>query len=312
MSMSTSMEDDWGVGGGGRFHKMSGSGNDFVVFDLLGQGSAPPLPDSATVRRLCRRGEGIGADGVLLLTDAPGLDYRLVYYNADGSRADLCGNASLCGVRLAVELGYARADDVRFVTDAGLMRGRMEATGRPEVEMPEASDVSDDRSELWGAVGGVAAGERRLGFARVGVPHLVVLCDRVDTVPLAERAPGLRRHPSLADGANVNYVSRGAAGEWEMRTFERGVEAETLACGTGAVATATLLAAWDELEDGGPSASPGTTGAPGARPGHAVRVRIRTRSGRILGVSLQPAGGAVAPKLSGEARIVYRGELIEG
>jgi len=299
---------------GARFYKLSGSGNDFVVFDHRGGGEVD-LPDPATVRRLCRRGEGVGADGLLLLRDEPGFDYRLIYYNADGSRADLCGNATLCGVRLAVELGEGggpgegkgtdAGTELRFLTDAGAMRGRMRTPTRPEIDLAPVTELIPDRSELWELAGGAAPDEERMGFAVAGVPHLVVLCDDASAVPLTERAPGLRCHPALPHGANVNYVSRGARAaegdgghEWEMRTFERGVEAETLACGTGAVATALLLTRWQ------------VDGASGT--GEGTPVRLRTRSGRLLEVSLREEGGELHPSLSGEARIVYRGELVEG
>ena len=116
---------------GEHFYKLSGSGNDFVAFDAMAVES-PSLPDPARVQALCRRGTGVGADGVVVLCRAAGADYRLVYYNRDGSRAELCGNASLCSVRLAVELGHVRPDAVRFLTDSGLLTGRMR-DGLPEI-----------------------------------------------------------------------------------------------------------------------------------------------------------------------------------
>lgn len=315
---------------GARFYKLSGSGNDFVAFDLRGQGSTAPLPDALTVRRLCRRGEGVGADGVLVLADAPGFDYRLVYYNADGSRADLCGNASLCGVRLAVELGRSSPTwrdtggegagergsgaEVYFLTDAGAMRGRMRGPIRPEIDLAAPAEVAMDSSALWDSIGGAAPGEERMGFALVGVPHLVVLCESASSAALLERGPILRSHPALSHGANVNFVSRAPggdrtdAGEWEIRTFERGVEAETLACGTGAVATAVLLRAWGLGAGGGP----GEVGRQSAAHPTADSIRLRTRSGRVLEVSLREEGGEPHPSLSGDARIVYQGELTEG
>ena len=283
---------------GDRFQKLSGSGNDFVAFDRLGQGPQVSLPSAADVRALCRRGVGVGADGVLVLVDDPDADFRLVYYNADGGRAELCGNASLCSVRLAVEAGRGGASGVRFITDAGPMTGRLTADGLPEIDLAPARELATDRTELWDEVGGPAADEHRLGFARVGVPHVVILCDAVGGVPILERAPSLRSHRALADGANVNFVSAGAeAGQWMMRTFERGVEAETLACGTGSVATALLLESWGLAAE----SEPGTT-----------RVTLGTSSGLPLRVTLRRGeGGVLHPSLAGSARIVYRGELAE-
>lgn len=305
---------------GERFHKVTGSGNDFVAFDRLGEGSGVELPSPAVVRALCSRGQGVGADGVLVLVDEPGADYRLVYFNADGSRAELCGNASLCGVRLAVELGRAEPSGVSFVTDAGPMRGRITG-GLPEIDLTPPRELSADRSELWEAVGGAEAGERRLGYVRVGVPHLVVLCDSADAVELERRGPLLRRHPALADGANVNFVSPGERGTWAMRTFERGVEGETLACGTGSVATALLLTTWAaRVDDAAATAARAASGASAVSEAAAAAeaspnvpsVTIRTRSGRLHRVSLRGVGGEFRPSLAGEGRIVYRGELGEG
>ena len=283
---------------GDRFRKLSGSGNDFVAFDRLGQGPGVTLPSPDEVRTLCRRGVGVGADGVLVLIDEPEADYRLVYYNADGGRAELCGNASLCSVRLAVEAGRGGQAGVRFVTDAGPMTGRLTADGLPEIDLAPAQDLAPDRADLWTDSGGPAADEQRLGFARVGVPHVVVLCDAAASVPILDRAPGLRRHRALRDGANVNFVSAAPEpGQWVMRTFERGVEAETLACGTGSVATALLLESWGLATDshGGPT-----------------QVTLWTSSGLPLRVTLRRGeDGELRPSLAGSARIVYQGELAE-
>jgi diaminopimelate epimerase len=282
---------------GATFYKLSGSGNDFVAFDEM-EASVPTLPDADRVRALCRRGAGVGADGVVVLGRSVGVDYQLVYYNRDGSRAELCGNASLCSVRLAVELGYADPSGVRFLTDSGELIGRM-SDGLPEVDLPCASEVETDRRDLL--AGGAVGDEFAVGFARVGVPHVVVACDDVTRVDLAARAPGLRHHPTLRDGANVNFVS-GRDSEWAIRTFERGVEEETLACGTGSVASALLLAEWrDAGEQGDQDAGSPTV------------VRLTTPSGLIHRVTLRTStGGRRRPSLAGSASIVYQGVLGEG
>jgi diaminopimelate epimerase len=289
---------------GATFYKLSGSGNDFVAFDEMAA-DEPTLPDADRVRALCRRGTGVGADGVVVLCPAPGLDYQLVYYNKDGSRAELCGNASLCSVRLAVELGYAAADRVRFRTDSGVLTGRL-VEGLPEIDLEPPTEVAADRHDLRAACR--AGDERRVGFARVGVPHVVVACAEAAVVDLPGRAPALRHHASLRDGANVNFVSPDAGGGWSIRTFERGVEEETLACGTGSVASAVLLAEWRE-------ASPDQATGPGADPVGPTVVRLRTRSGLEHRVTLRRSadqGGLWHPSLAGSARLVYRGELGEG
>jgi diaminopimelate epimerase len=270
---------------GRRFYKMSGSGNDFVVVDAR---TDPPgrLADPAVIREVCARGTGVGADGIVFLEPSRKAALRLTYLNADGSPAELCGNATLCTARLAVELGAAPADGTPFAleTDSGLVAARLAGT-LPEIELQSVTDIHPEVRDV-----ALLPGERRAGFARVGVPHLVLLCDDVALVDVLGRGRPLRSHPSLPDGANVNFVSPAEDGLWRMRTYERGVEAETLACGSGAVATAILLTVW------------GLATGP---------VAIRTSSGRILNVRLRRDGQAWIPSLSGEGRVVYTGALSE-
>ncbi len=303
-----------GVRFGRTFYKLSGSGNDFVAFDGMAGGGAAAEPSPEVVRALCRRGVGVGADGVVVIRPMEGMDYQLLYYNADGSRAELCGNASLCSVRLAVELGHARSDAVTFMTDSGATRGRI-VDGMPEIDLAAPREVAPDRTDLLGGEGALHGGASRVGFARVGVPHVVILCDDAGSVPIERVAPPVRAHPSLADGANVNYVSRDVDGGWVLRTYERGVEAETLACGTGSVATATLLRLWGETE-----AATGQVGdAASTRREDDTALELLTRSGQRLRVRMRAAtadgsggDGSMLPSLGGSARIVYRGELGEG
>lgn len=268
---------------GRRFWKMSGSGNDFVVFDSRAL-KTEPLERPDAIQTLSARGTGVGADGVVFVAPATleGAVVAMRYYNSDGSRATFCGNATLCVTRLAHELGLSPDGALALQTDVGVVPTRMSSAG-PEIELPPAREIMES-VELP-----LAAGERRLGFALAGVPHLVVLCDDVDAVPLAERGAELRCAPWRADGANVNFVSRRGEG-WAIRTYERGVEGETLACGTGAIATTILLATW--------KAAGATTS-------------LVTRSGRTLRVSLPESGTMGRPTLSGEGRIVYVGELAE-
>lgn len=282
-----------GAGSAGRrFVKMSGSGNDFILFDARRE-PAGDLESPATIRMLCARGTGIGADGVVFLVPSETADFGIRYYNADGSLASLCGNASLCSTRLAVELGIASAGGMRFETGAGTLSARLSDTDRqPEIDLEPVTSLRRAVEEIR-----LGSGERRVGYAVAGVPHLVILCDDVETVDVAARGPGLRAHPAVGpEGANVNWVSpragSGAEQVWSIRTFERGVEGETLACGTGAVASAAVLAAWGEAPASGTS--------------------LVTRSGRTLRVSLKTDGsGSVRPSLSGEGRVVFRGELGE-
>src|SRR6185436_17450378 len=226
---------------GRTFYKMSGSGNDFVMVEALEQ-SADDLAQPETVRALCARGTGIGADGLVLLTRSWAADFRMIYLNSDGSRADLCGNATLCSVRLAAELGVMPMGECHVETDAGVLSARIHPNGQ-EVDLQPVAEVKPKLPFRLGA------GERWIGFAQAGVPHLVVRVEDVEQVDVVGRGRPLRHEKSLAQGANVNFVSPDGQGGWRVRTYERGVEGETLACGTGAVATAILL---HENGDAGP------------------------------------------------------------
>ena len=265
------------------FFKLTGSGNDFVFVDARVE-PAGRLEDPEIVGALCARGTGVGADGIVFVEPPQTSTERfsIRYLNRDGSLALLCGNASLCSVRLAAELGIVEeGEDFAFGTGAGLVHGRLTRRG-PEIDIQPAEDVLPDLRL------GLQAGERRMGFAIVGVPHVVILCDDLEAIDVEARGRPIRYDPSLVAGANVNFVAKDADG-WAMRTYERGVEAETLACGTGSVATAALLAQWKEAGDS---------------------AELRTRSGLPLRVAFRESvDGVRTPSLAGEGRIVFRGEL---
>ena len=266
------------------FFKMSGSGNDFVFVDARAE-SPGSLADPSVIRSICARGTGVGADGIVFLETDPAAAVRLTYINADGSRAELCGNATLCTTRLAVELGAAPATGFDIATDSGPVSARL-VDGVPEIDLQPVAQALSDFPAIERE-----AGEDRIGFAEVGVPHLVILCKNVEAVDVVGRGRPLRRHPSLPRGANVNFVAPLENGDWRMRTYERGVEAETLACGSGAVATAILLTVWG-LASGG-------------------SVELVTSSGRRLRVRLKRDGSAWLPSLAGEGRVVYQGRFGE-
>ena len=266
---------------GRRFFKMTGSGNDFVVFDSS-SAAAADLENPETIRALSSRGTGVGADGVVFLEKAVKGDVRMRYYNSDGSEAALCGNASLCSVRLAVELGMAQGGGFILHTAAGALSARLR-DGLPEVDLEAVTDVRPDANEL-----GIQNGEQRLGYVLAGVPHVVVEVADVEPAAVTVRGPELRSHPKLTDGANVNWVARRPDGSWTYRTYERGVEAETLACGTGAVATAILLASWGESGS---------------------ETVLWTRSGLPLTVTTKRDGSSWMPSLRGEGRVVFEGRL---
>jgi diaminopimelate epimerase len=265
-----------------RFYKMTGSGNDFVVLDGR-KVSEHWSPEE--IRTLCDRRNGVGADGLVILTPTPPDGLRMIYWNADGSRGAMCGNAALCCGRLAVQLGMIPAGQFCLLSDAGGVLVKSPALGHTaEISLPDF-----ELPRPFTAVP-LAAGERWMSLVTAGVPHLVIRVEDIEMVEPAIRGRALRHHPSAgAQGANVNFVgaSTTAGGPWLIRTYERGVEAETLACGTGTVATAVALAARGEA---------------------VLPLRFQSRGGPELRVRASlDQGRATDVWLSGEGRLIYEG-----
>ena len=262
-----------------RFYLLSGAGNDFIA---LAEPDTDPSPEN--VQQWCRRGSGVGADGVLVirrLTD--GVD--LVYRNADGNEADLCINGARCAARLADHIGWSQGA-TRLRTRVGWLHAAAKAPGRYEIEAPLPAQHPQQLTLE-------SAGVPYKGWrVTVGVPHFVVLDDQLPQSDFARIAEGLRHHQDLAPtGANVHFAA-GGDGRFEMRSFERGVEAETLACGTGAlgVAAATLAA--------------GTGSLP---------LRLLTRGGFELEIEGTSAsdGSIESWRLTGDARLLADGTLLD-
>ncbi len=266
---------------GRRFYKMTGSGNDFVFFDST-DGPATDFEAPAVIQRLCARGTGVGADGVVFFSRLEPEKVAIRYYNSDGSGGELCGNATLCAVRLAELLGTRSDGDLTIDTDAGDVATRF-VDGLPEIDLEPVSSIQPDYAAI-----SLVTSEKRIGFAEVGVPHVVLEVEDVSRVDVLGRGSQIRRDRSLRAGANVNFLSPGSDGSWRVRTYERGVEGETLACGTGAVASAIMLVEW------GQATSP---------------VRLIPKSGRPLTVKLRPNGTAWDPSLRGTAELVFIGQL---
>ncbi|MSR07500.1 MAG: diaminopimelate epimerase [Gemmatimonadetes bacterium] len=268
---------------------MTGSGNDFVFVD--GRVAPVGVWTAEKIRWVCSRQMGVGADGLVVLEPGSAAgSVRLHYFNSDGFRAALCGNASLCAARLTAWLelgqGVGAGPGVVLETDAGLVRTRcLEGAGElAEIDLPGVVGIGTPAIDLQ-------PGEKWARFATVGVPHLVVLVDgNLAKVDVVGRGRALRHHKSLEpDGANVSFVASGPDG-WAFRTYERGVEAETLACGTGSVAVAAILVGAGLAE---------------------LPVSLRTASGCTLTVSRQesPKGGLGGVRLAGEGRLVFRAIL---
>jgi len=219
------------------FYKMNGAGNDFIVIDnrdLLIQ------LDGRTIEALCDRHRGIGADGLLVVEPArAGADFRFRYYNADGGEAEMCGNGARCFGRFTAHLGEgdAVAERVSFETIAGILTAEMQGEGvRIAMSDPVALELET------GA--GVAGLDEPVHFVNTGVPHAVAFVadeEVFDGLDVDGLGRALRHHPRFAPaGTNVNFARVVGKSQIAIRTYERGVEAETLACGTGMVACAII------------------------------------------------------------------------
>lgn len=261
------------------FTKMSGAGNDFLVLDARSWESLAG-DRAAWVRAVCRRGLSVGADGVLVVTPGSAGCVRVLFFNPDGGEA-FCGNGTRCAARYALTRGIAAGPSMKLDTAAGEVPAVVSG-GSVDLTLAPPEDLGDLTLE--------ASGEAFHGrWVRVGVPHFVVAVHGLPDYPLWRVGPLLRRHPRLgAQGANVNLVEEDPNGAIHVRTFERGVENETLACGTGAVAVAfaARLA-------GGPD-----------------ETRVVPKSGSVLTVSLPgDANRPSAARLIGDARFVFEGSL---
>lgn len=266
------------------FVKLSGGGNDFVLFDHRKAWLDDPR---RVVPALCRRGVGVGADAVLLLENDEQADVRMVYYNADGSRAPMCGNGAMCMARYVVSDGIVPGPRLTIRTDAGLVCAIVPDPAGPEVSLiltpPRDLDLSIDEPPY-----------QRIGFLDTTTPHLVALVSDIDRVDVATEGCRLRFDDRWAPrGTNVNFITIIDRSTIAMRTYERGVEAETLSCGTGATAAAILAWLWDAVEP---------------------PVVVRTKGGFPIRIDFDAPGGRgipAEPRIAGHARIVYRGHLDE-
>lgn len=273
------------------FFGVSGAGNDFVALP-----EPPRSPTTAEVRAWCRRGLSLGADGVFALRRAPdaaGAPPRVVmeHWNADGSAADLCLNGTRCAARLAFELGWTQGEgegEVEIVTGAGPVRARVAGPDRIRLDLPLLPGAAETVSaEVDGAV---IHGTRLV----VGVPHLVIHWPQgLAEAPVEALGKALVHHPAAGPaGANVDFLYVADRHHLELRTYERGVYAETLACGTGVMAAVAVAVAAGEAE---------------------LPISVLTRGGFVLDVEGELDGHHVKRwSLTGDARLVARGELLAG
>ena len=216
-----------------RFTKMNGAGNDFILIDNR---AGDVHLDRKKIAHLCDRHRGVGADGVLLLENATNrADFRMRYFNADGGEAEMCGNGARCFARFATKVAKPQTK-ISFETPAGVISAELVGDA-VTLRMTEPTDLRLD-IELTGA-----NEDKAVHFINSGVPHVVIPVPRIDDVDVRRRGSAIRYHKMFSPkGANVNFIEKRGPNKIAVRTYERGVEDETLACGTGIVAGALIFA----------------------------------------------------------------------
>ncbi|MBD3349642.1 MAG: diaminopimelate epimerase [Candidatus Eisenbacteria bacterium] len=264
-----------------QFAKMTGAGNDFIVIDDRANAIGEDARELA--KQLCRRRLSIGADGLIVVVPSTRCDFRMRYLNADGSEAEMCGNGGRCVARFARDRGIT-GDRMRFESRSGTHEAEVVSDTEVRLAMTDPRAlILDFEVPLRG---------NRLVVHRVntGVPHAVTEVADLEDHPVVEMGRALREHRRfMPEGTNVDFVEPIDRRTIALRTYERGVEDETLACGTGAVASAVVMAAL------------GKTDPP---------VSVRTRAGFTLTVDFFRSDlGFCDVSLTGDARTVYVGEL---
>jgi diaminopimelate epimerase len=216
-----------------RFTKMSGAGNDFVLIDNR---AGNVHLNRSQIASLCNRHRGIGADGILLLEKASNrAHFRMRYFNADGGEAEMCGNGARCFARFANKVAGAEGT-VSFETPAGVISAQLNGD-LVTLQMTEPTDL---RLNIQLPV---ADENKIIHFINSGVPHVVIPVSRIDDVDVRREGSAIRYHEMFSPkGANINFIEKRDPTKIAVRTYERGVEDETLACGTGVVASALIFA----------------------------------------------------------------------
>jgi len=216
-----------------RFTKMHGAGNDFVLID--DRTESFPVHDHLRLAALATARTGIACEGVILVQPSDAADFRMVFFNPDGTEADLCGNGARCVAAFAREIGVVKSPAMTFETRAGLVDAELTENGCVKVWMPEPKNRRYSlRVQLSSQT---VAGD----YVEAGVPHFIVSCASVSTVDVENLGRELRLSDAFApNGTNVDFVQFIPPSKALIRTYERGVEAESGACGTGAMAVAVV------------------------------------------------------------------------
>ena len=263
-----------------KFTKAVATGNDFIIIDNRASSIGEDIP--AFARRVCDRKRSIGADGLLLIEKSGAADFRMRIFNQDGSEAQMCGNGSRCAALYAKEKKMAGA---RMTIDT--LAGTLEASVKDDTVKVRLTDPKEIK---WNLCLMIDKCPYKLSFADTGVPHVVHFVDDLDKVNVKELGSHLRYHKEFAPaGTNADFVKVLDKHSIRIRTYERGVEDETLACGTGAVASAIISAESEKMS------SP---------------ITVHTRGGESLKVYFEIVDGNFRDTyLEGRAELVFEGEI---
>jgi diaminopimelate epimerase len=262
------------------FTKMNGAGNDFVMLDNR---DGKLALSKAQIAQLCDRHRGIGGDGLLAIEAAQnGADFRMRYYNADGGEAEMCGNGARCFARFAQKVS-GKTGSISFETMAGVITAKF-IGDLVQIQMSEPHSLRLNEAL------DVAGEKKTVHSVNTGVPHAVIFVDDLETVDVLKLGAGLRYHPHFGPkGTNANFARQAGPQAIAIRTYERGVEGETLACGTGMVACALIF---HEL-----------TGA-------ASPVQVQVRGGDTLQIAFEQDGATYRNvTLTGPADFTFNGQV---
>ena len=268
------------------FTKMQGSGNDFIIVESSLQSIT--YCSKKLVPKICDRIYGVGADRVLLIEKSKKADARMRIYNADGTEAEMCGNGARCA---ALYLGYkSKAKIIRLETKAGIVKAEVNKDST-KIKLTDPTDLK------LGFNVRVAGKEYEVDYINTGVPHAVIAVNDLDEVPVKELGRAIRNHDIFKPrGTNVDFVKIEDPSHICLRTYERGVEDETLACGTGSAAAAIIAVL-------------NTCGEPRERLGLEHKVFVKTHSKDVLVVYFKASKKNISDVwLEGKAKIVFKGE----
>ncbi|MBN2120418.1 MAG: diaminopimelate epimerase [Candidatus Omnitrophica bacterium] len=271
------------------FYKFQASGNDFILID-----TRCPMPDARLnykqlARKYCQRKFGIGADGLLVIERSKKADFKMRIFNPDGSEPEMCGNGARCAALWFSLLRHPNKI-IRFDTKAGIIKAEVKKQNRLKIQLSEPFGLKLDFPLK------VLGKNIKVNFINTGVPHVVIFVQGLDKIDVDLIGRAIRFDTKFKpEGTNVNFVEFIDKETIKIRTYERGVESETLACGTGTVASAIISRL--KTQD--------------LRPKTENIIRVKTKSGEVLKVYFNRDGNGISDVwLEGEAKLVYKGEVI--